>query len=144
MARLVGTGKDPRGQFGKDEVFDIPRNDPQFQEVIDAGYAKEQDPKDDPGRTVEQIAHSKIQGHPLADPAEQKISSEIKDIDAYKITHTGDRNLAKQIGDDLRPEGAADGSDDPKQLDEATSASVARGRVQAEVAEGQEKAAAKK
>jgi hypothetical protein len=99
MARLIGTGKDPLGRYGEDEVFDVPENDPLYDELIEKGYAKALDPEDDPGRIHGQIAEAVVaQGgsHQLADPVDQKIAEEVEDR-ALDIVHTEDPNA--QAGD---------------------------------------------
>lgn len=114
MARLVGTGKDPLGRYGKGEVFDVPApdesgvaSDPDtnnlYQELLDKGWAKKLDPEDDPGRTKTQIADSMVRNEPLAHPVEQEIAEEIGD-DAHAIVQLGDPNATKE---DLGPLGRA-------------------------------------
>lgn len=104
MAKLVGTGTDPLGQYGRGVVFDVPRADPQFAELVAKGYANEVDPGDHPGRDTTQIANSVVRGDALTDPTERAIADHIGGR-AIDIVHTGDPDA---------PLGA--GSPDPEQV----------------------------
>lgn len=78
MAKLVGTGKDPLGQYGKGTVFDIPYGDDHWHELIDRGWAEEVSDVDHPGRTTTQIANAMVRGDALVHPAEQATADEIR------------------------------------------------------------------
>jgi hypothetical protein len=90
MARLEGTGKDPEGRYGKGVIFDVPAWDPQYDELIEKGWAKTVAPEDDPGRSRVQIANAIVRNDLLSNPVEAAIADEIGEADAYGITHTGD------------------------------------------------------
>lgn len=126
MARLEGTGKDPLGRYGKGEIFDVPRSitagegdeavtveNDTYQELIDKGWAKEVDPKDDPGRTTTQVADAKVvdPNASLAHPVDASLAADISQADAYAIVHTGD---PKASGDgDLKTDSIREAQGDP-------------------------------
>lgn len=112
MARLEGTGVDPR--YGKGDIFDVPKYkptagdvddreiNPVYQELLDKKFAKEVDPKDDPGRTITQIADAKASRHdPLSDPVDAEIAASMTDAEALAIVHSGDPNA--EATDDGKP-----------------------------------------
>lgn len=113
MAKLVGTGTDPLGQYGAGVVFDVPRADPQFAELVAKGYAEEVAPEDHPGRDDTQIAAAVLRGDALLDPAERAAADRIGDR-AIDIVHTGDPSAD-----------AGDGSPDPAEVRSAA-ANLAR------------------
>jgi pyruvate/2-oxoglutarate dehydrogenase complex dihydrolipoamide acyltransferase (E2) component len=104
MAKLVGTGTDPLGQYGAGVVFDVPRASPQFAELVAKGYANEVAPEDHPGRDDTQIAAAMLRGDALLDPAERAAAERIGDR-AIDIVHTADPAAD-----------AGDGSPDPEQV----------------------------
>jgi pyruvate/2-oxoglutarate dehydrogenase complex dihydrolipoamide acyltransferase (E2) component len=104
MAKLVGTGEDPLGQYGRGIVFDVPRADPLFGELVAKGYADEVAPEDHPGRDDTQIAAAALRGDALAHPAERAAADRIG-ARAIDIVHTGDPDA---------PVGA--GSPDPEEV----------------------------
>jgi hypothetical protein len=101
MARLEGTGKDPEGRYGKGVVFDVPAWDPQYDELIEKGWAKAVAPEDDPGRSKVQIANAMVRNDLISNPVEQAIADDIDPADAYGIVHTGDPNATWE---DANPE----------------------------------------
>src|SRR5258708_3107247 len=62
MARLVGTGKAPDGQYVKGQVFDAPEDGELYNHVIAAGWAKPVAPEDDPARSERAIAEEMVRG----------------------------------------------------------------------------------
>lgn len=107
MARLQGTGKDPR--YGKGEIFDVPMYapvgvigtadqggverelNPTYAELIEKGLAKAVKPEDDPGRSMTQIADAVVANRTsFADPVDAKLAASLDPNDAYAIVHTGD------------------------------------------------------
>ena len=103
MARYVGTGKAPEGQYVKDQVVDLPSLpdgsiDPAYQDIVDKGWVRELADKDDPARTKTQIANAMVRGDALSHPAEAKIAKDIGE-DAMAIVHTQDPGASH--GDEL-------------------------------------------
>jgi len=102
MARLVGTGKDPR--YPKGLIFDSPDDTREFHSLIDLGWATEGDYDGqapgyfDDHRTKE-IAQAAIRGDLLALPHEAETAEKIAG-DEHAIVHT-DNAGAKQ-GDDVK------------------------------------------
>lgn len=126
MARLEGTGKDPR--YGKGEIFDVPKYkptagdldereiNPVYQELLDKKFAKEVDPKDDPGRTLTQIADAKVSRHdPLSDPVDAAIAADMTEAEALAIVQSGDPSA--KPSDTGKPDHIQEGqSEDPHQV----------------------------
>jgi hypothetical protein len=121
MARLEGTGKDPLGRYGAGEIFDVPKFrtnadaangtvNPDYQYIVDQGWAKEVAPEDDPGRTPSQIAAAKVgvSGYgTLSDPVDARLADDMTYEEAYSLVHTGDPSA--RLGDDLRTDGINEG-----------------------------------
>jgi len=102
MARLIGTGKDPR--YPKGLIFDSPDDTREHQSLVDLGWAEE-GPEHGvaPGyfgdhRTVE-IANAAVRGDALLLPHEQKVAEEIENRE-HAIVHTD--NAHAQHGDDVK------------------------------------------
>jgi hypothetical protein len=95
MARLVGTGTDPR--FPAGQPVDVPAYDPFYDDIVEKGWATELAPEDDPARTTEQIANAMVRGDPLTSPVEQAIAEEIGE-NALAVVHTGDETATKERG----------------------------------------------
>lgn len=131
MARLRGTGKDPLGRYGKGDVFDVPADDPQYDQLIEAGYAEEVAPEEDPGRTGIQIADAVVsQGGTaqLADPVDRALAKEVAPA-AHDAVHTD--NPYAEPGD--AGLSADDRDQDERQVDprQVTASSIASANPEA-------------
>lgn len=122
MARLVGTGKDPNGQYGEGVLFDVPRDEPHYAELVENGWATPVAPADDPARGTVDVAQAVVRGDALLHPSERAIADHIGDR-AHAIVQTQDPDAAPLASDaepvaarphynpDERPyEGTPDGS----------------------------------
>jgi hypothetical protein len=114
MARLQGTGRDPLGQYGEGVVFDVPRTDPLYDELIANGHAEPVRPADDPAMDSTQVANRLVRGEPVDQHPGGPEHIENIGARAHDIVHTQDPDA---------PLGAA--SPDPAALQEFDAANRA-------------------
>lgn len=110
MARVKGA----EGTINEGAIGDLPleaedwapEQTAPYRSLVESGAVEVlEDPKEDPGRTVLQIAGSMVRGDPLTSPVEQEIAAEIGDR-AYAIVHTGDEDApAEAANPELDEEG---------------------------------------
>ncbi len=87
MAKLRGTGKDPAGHYIKGQVFDVPSDQPEYEELVEKGYAEKVElPADTETEHVLSVANGVVRGDVVAHPKDEEYAEKIEG-DEHAIVH---------------------------------------------------------
>jgi len=103
MARIRGTGDAPSGQYPGGQIADSPDDSAEYNALVDAGWVDEVDPKDDPARSLVQIANAIVRGDALTDPVDQEIAAEFQGFGDNPEDGLNPWDVVHQQSDDPAP-----------------------------------------
>lgn len=100
MARYTGTGRDPLGRYPEGQVVDAAAGS--VEALVERGWIAPLEDRDDPARTVWQLANAVVRGDLLTDSTDRALALEHGLIDEDGAAQP----KAREVVDEHEPEAA--------------------------------------